>query len=543
MPEILRERSFWLLWLPVVVVAAFYALGFDGFWHGDDLPNLHRAYSQSQQGTLWPETFRQFAEPVPSQGAFYRPMMMFSLALNFVLAGAHYAGWYAVNFSVHLLNTLLVALIVTRLTKTFKSDATVAAPLAALLFGLCPAIAEGVYWVSARSDGWVTLFSLTGLYVWAFDQRDASRRSAFTLPLLLILALGFKESAAVLPLQMALVAIAWPVQLSRTQRWAVFATFVVAALSLAWRTFLFGNAWYVYTPASGASSALHSKLWAAGQSLGPWWTAQARSTAFFPIAYLACCAGALLMLGVSTWGPRFRLVLALACASGGLAVATLLNVGSMSSNGEGGRLGYGPIAWLAIAIGVSLSREQSPSLRSARFQLACTACLTIALLTGCATLWGQLRGVWDAQRGMRMITQSVVPWAESHPGLTMLLVPDSDGVVVMARNAQAGLVLEPIQTQPYLHRVLPTLSTEVQLRQEQFCQGMAQRLEIVRPRFAGARELASLAERAETVWPRHVACWSLSQRKIIPLLAPPLDATCDAWLSSIRAEVDKCDLG
>jgi hypothetical protein len=250
----------WPLWLAGIAVACFYAPGFNGYWHGDDLPNLHRVYAQTQQGTLWLDTFRQFAEPIPSQGAFYRPMMMLSLALNYALADAHYAGWYFVNFIVHLLNTLLVARIVTRLATRHDCDATFAAPLAALLFGLCPAIAEGVYWVSARSDGWVTMLSFAGVYLWLGGTPTSSTRSAYALPLLLIAALGFKESAAVLPLQMLLLAIAWRGTLSRSQRVALLAAFVAAGLFMIWRAYLFGNAWHVYTPDADGGIAIHTKL-------------------------------------------------------------------------------------------------------------------------------------------------------------------------------------------------------------------------------------------------------------------------------------------
>jgi len=537
---ILRNRPWLVTCMVCLIVAAVYAPGFNGFWHGDDLPNLHRVYALSQQGTLWQDTFRLLAEPVPSQGAFYRPMMMLSLALNYAAADAHYAGWYLVNFIVHLLNTLMVALVVRRLATRCDCEANLAAPLAALLFGLCPTIAEGVYWVSARSDGWVTLLTLAGTYFWAGSTTSPSSRSAFLLPVFMVLALGFKESAAVLPLQMTLLAVAWSGALSRPQRWALFATFVIAGLFLAWRAFLFGNAWEVYTASSAGGVALHGKLWGSLLSLGPWWAALTQATPALAVAYLACCAVGVALLAFA--GPRkqWRLALALAAASGGLALATLLNLGGMSSLGEGGRLSYGPVAWLALAVGVFLSEPQSQPSQSARWRVAATATLALTVVTGSDVLWGHLRSAWAGQDSVRRITLAVPPWVENHAGLTMLLVPENDGFLVMVRNAQGGMVLEPIQNQPYLHRVVPTLSSEIQLRQEQFCHGMALRLEMVRPRLADAGTLAAIAVPADTVWPKHVACWSKSQQKIIALQAPPMDASCEAWLASIRTDVENC---
>ena len=543
MIEYLFGKRRWLPWLAVLAVAGFYAPGFGGFWHGDDVSNLGRAYTLAQQGTLWQESLRLFANPVPSDGAFYRPMMMLSLSLNYAFADANYAGWYLPNFLVHLTNTLLIALIVRRFAKYYACDATVAAPLAALLFGLCPILAEGVYWMSARADGWVTLLTLTGVFFWSDHKASTTSRSAFMLPLLLTLALGFKESAAVLPFQMALLAVAWRVPLSRPQRWAVIATFVMAGLFLAWRAYLFGNAWQVYAPVVGESIALHSKLWNALLSLEPWWSALSSATPALANAYLLFCAVGIALLILVRPVPQWPLVLALTGASGGLALATVLNLGGMSSLGEGGRLSYGTVAWLAVAIGVFMARPHSPKIISRRpiARSAATALFALALVAGSGVLYGHLRAAWTAQASLRAITLAVPAWAASHPGLTMLLVPDHDGAIVLARNAQGGLVLEPIQQAPYLHRVLPTLSSEVQLRQEQFCNGMAQRLEMVRPRLADARTMAAIAERADTVWPKHVACWSKSQQKIVPLQAPAMDASCAAWLASIRTGVENCE--
>ena len=540
MIEYLFGKRRWLLWLAVLAVAGIYAPGFGGFWHGDDVSNLGRAYTLTHQGTLWQESLRLFANPVPSDGAFYRPMMMLSLSLNYVFAGEHYAGWYLLNFLVHETNTLLIALIVRRFAKYYACDATFAAPLAALLFGLCPILAEGVYWMSARADGWVTLLTLTGVFFWSDRSASATSRTAFLLPVLLMLALGFKESAAVLPFQMALLAVVWRVPLSRPQRWAVVATFLMAGLFLAWRAYLFGNAWHVYTPLSGESVALHSKLWNALLSLRPWWSALGSATPGLANAYLLFSAVGIALLNFARPMPQWPLALALTGASGGLALATLLNLGATSSIGEGGRLSYGPIAWFAIAIGVFVSRPQSAANNSPSWRLAASASLLFAALIGGGVLLGQLRTVWVAQDNMRMITQAFPSWALNHEGLTMLVVPDHDGSVVIARNAQGGMALEPIQQLPLLHRVLPTLPSEIQLRQEQFSRGLARRLDIVRPRLMDAKTVAAILEPSAASWPEHVACWSRSQQKIIPLPVPATDASPATWLVSIRADIEMC---
>ena len=79
-----------------------------------------------------------------------RPLVIASFSLNYQLSGTSYAGWYALNFAVHLANVALVAFLVSRWARKLGVDGSLAACLAALVFGLSPLLAEGVFWVSAR---------------------------------------------------------------------------------------------------------------------------------------------------------------------------------------------------------------------------------------------------------------------------------------------------------------------------------------------------------------------------------------------------------
>ncbi len=530
-----------LICMAVVVVAFFYAPGFAGFWLGDDVPNLNRVYLQSQQGNLWQEALRLFANPAPSDGAFYRPIMMLSLTLNYVIAGADYGGWYLINFLVHLANTLLVAFVVLRFAKRYACDATIAAPLAAVFFGLCPILAEGVYWVSARSDGWVALLSLAGLLFWSDARASNKPIFAIMLPISLALALGFKESAAVLPLQMALLAVGWPGPLGKFRCWTLASTFVVAGLFLAWRSYLFGNAWQVYLPGADESIAWDSKLWGALLSIGPWWESMSIAAPVFGAVYPYLCVLSIVVLLFVRPTPHWRVVLALACAGGGLALATMLNLGALSVNGEGGRLAYGPVTWLSLAIGLSAARPASSQnhLRGPSFVAYGSLLMTVVI--GVYVLYGQLSTVWAAQGSMRKIAEAFPSWAKSHDGLTMLIVPDHNGSVVMARNAQGGLALQPIQSQPYLHQILPTLRSEVQVRQEQFSHGLASQLAILRPSLMDTKSIAAILTPSVAAWPEQVACWSRSQQRIIQLPALERNVTSDVWLATISKQIENCE--
>ncbi len=214
-----------------------YARFFHGFWLGDDFGFLHQTWLASSDGELWAQTWAQFFTVAPAGVVFYRPMMIASIALNEWIAGNHFAGWFAFNWLAHAGNIVLIAMLIARLAAACGRDGRIAGVIAAAFFGLCPLLAEGVFWVAARADACVTLLTLAGVYAWASSPTSAMR--AAVLPLLLALALGFKESAVVFPLQMTLVALAWPTRLSRAQILAVVACFILVALSFSFWAHIF----------------------------------------------------------------------------------------------------------------------------------------------------------------------------------------------------------------------------------------------------------------------------------------------------------------
>jgi len=521
-----------LLLLPLVLAALVYAPLFDGFWLGDDGANLHRTYALAQQHRLWSQTAQFFVSAVPSGGAFYRPLVMATYALNFVITDAHYAGWLAMNLAVHIANVGLVVAVVLRLGKRLGCDARAAAIVAALVFGLAPIPAEAVYWISARSDGWIVLISLLAVYVWASDRSAAS--TVFALPALLVLALGFKESAAVLPLQMALVAWAWPSP-RRSQLVAIAATFAIVAAWFFLRAHLFGSLWHVYAPPGGDENAT---LWTLDQglrSIPAWWNAQAAPHAGIAALYAIVLGTAVLAAFACARGPRARLAAALVAASAGLLLATLLNIG-LHASGEGGRNFYAPFAWLALALGVALARPQRETGEPAR-RVALSALMAAALL-GAITLDLKIDTVLAAQQHVRAFAAALDTWATSHPGLTMIIVPEMDGPVVTLRNAQAALALPPIQQRPLLHRTLPTLPREIAMRYEQFSRGLATRLETMAPGYIDTSVLAALAQSDTVRWPP-IACWSAAQQRLVALpQSDPADAR--GWSEAVLASARAC---
>ncbi len=524
--------------IPLVLMSAMYARFFHGFWLGDDFGFLHQTWLASTDGKLWVQTWAQFFAVASDGVVFYRPMMVASVALNEWIAGDNFAGWFALNYLAHAANTVIIALLIARVAAACGRDGRVAGVIAATFFALCPMLAEGVFWVAARADAYVTLLTLAGVYVWASSPTSAMRAAA--LPVLFGLALGFKESAVVFPLQMMLVALAWPGRLSRAQIVAVAACFLLVALFLVLRAHFFGDFWRVYTRPDTAPRV--DALWLGAGSIEDWWKSLTQNTPRGAIVYLGLLGSACVLVAANARRAQRRVAAALLCASGGIAVATLLATGGMAASGEGGRLAYTPVAWLALAIGVAAAepaldighREDRPWYRHAG--LALLACATLA---GTWVLQGELRTARSAQNQVRDIVNASREWAGTHAGLTLLVIEQNYGPIVTTRNAQAWLVLPPIQSTPLLHRVLPTLPAELGPRHDQLAAGLATRLDKVRPSRLDGDELSRLFEHDAARWPEYHACWSRHKHRFVELAAPdPSDAT--RWAAALLDGFGRC---
>jgi hypothetical protein len=504
----------------IAVVAACYASGFGGFWLGDDFANITSFYNRELEGHLWPDMLAYFATGLSTVGSMYRPFSMLNLAANYAAAGVDYAGWYLTSFTVHLANVALVALVVHRLALLCKSDGSWSAPLAALLFGLAPTLAEGVYWQSARADAWVTLLSLLAVRAWI-----GSGRSAWlSLPPLTV-ALAFKESAALLPVQLALLAYALPGKRLRAQWASLLFAFALVAAYLGWRAYLFGHVWAVYRAPSAANQATNwSGFLGAFTSVAPWWTELMAGSSTAAAAYL-CALGAVLAISLAAVmdsRERAGTALALLLASGGMAFATVLNLGGLPASGEGGRLTYGPLAWLALAIGVSCAHARAGTGNAWAERIRVVSLAGIVVACGVSawtltTIMGLARG---AQDNMRLLARGLPEWADTHDGLTLLIVPERIGPIAFGRNGQGGLVMPPFQSRPLLHRVLPTLPAEIPTRYGQLAGGLATRLAEESPSRISADTLPRLLQPATARWPEHYACWSQQRQQVLEITLP-----------------------
>lgn len=534
-----HRRAFnrWALAIPLVLAALMYARFFSGFWLGDDFGFLHQVWLAAADGQLWAQASAQFFRVDPAV-VFYRPMVIASVALNESIAGSSYAGWFMLNYLVHLGNCAMVALLTMRLAAACGRDGRAAGVLAAAFFALCPLLAEGVFWIAARADACVTLLTLTGVYAWMAAPPSLMRAAA--LPIFFVVALGFKESAVVFPLQMILIVVAWPARLSRAQILAVAACFALVALYFAARAHFFGDFWRVYT--RDVPVLRLDALWLGVGSIAPWWRGLTQSTPAAALAHAGLSIGACLLIAAGARSAQLRLAFALLCASAGVVVATLLGTDGMAATGEGSRLAYTPVAWFALAIGVGAAQPAGGATVERRrtvYRRAAIALLLCATIAGAWVLQGELRTARSAQNSVRDMVRASREWSATHAGLTLLLVEETYGPVVATRNAQAWLVMPPVQPEPLLHRVLPTISKEFESRYDQLSGGLATRLEAIRPSRLDSRELTGLLARDAPRWPEHYACWAARTRRIVEL-PPPDPGDRARWAQALREGLGRC---
>ncbi|MFB0536054.1 MAG: tetratricopeptide repeat protein [Anaerolineae bacterium] len=204
----------WLVILPALIVFLVYlpALGYGFVWDDTiflvDLP-LYR------DPALWPQALRQ---PFALSPNYFRPLALLTFIAELRLGGLNPALFHLTNLLLHALNTALVAALARHLWRSDVDEAQSvgalhATPLqvgAALLYGLHPALLEGVAFISSRFDLLLTTFLLLALLA------DVSLRHRAARPLGVALAFLLAALAKEMAVALAFVLPLW--RLARAPR-------------------------------------------------------------------------------------------------------------------------------------------------------------------------------------------------------------------------------------------------------------------------------------------------------------------------------------
>jgi tetratricopeptide (TPR) repeat protein len=154
------KRQTWLicLGLALAVLAAYSPLWHCQFVLFDDNDYV-TSNDMVKQGVSWPGILWAFSTVHASN---WHPLTWISHMVDFQLYGMNSAGHHLTSLLLHLANSILLFLLLQRMTKAMWSSAMVAA-----LFALHPMHVESVAWVSERKDVLSTLFWMlaVGAYV------------------------------------------------------------------------------------------------------------------------------------------------------------------------------------------------------------------------------------------------------------------------------------------------------------------------------------------------------------------------------------------
>lgn len=295
----------------VVVALALYArtLGFAFVWDDLDLIVRHAEL----QGPAWVQALtRDFWSATGGGTGMWRPLVTLSYRVDGVLSGWSPAWFHAVN----VLGFALAAALLARLAQRRGATPRIAA-LAGACFVCAPSQAEAVAWVAGRTDVFVAVGTLLALLGADDVRRGAPRRGLAAVMLGTGVALLAKETAAVVPLLLALDAAAdVPGQRMRAAwRAAAPALALLVVWAVAHRAFADAPA---HAPRPDALLAAPALLWSHLAWLAPWaphapllpvW--QQPATPLAALAVLAALAGFVAMVWLARRGSPATLPLAL----------------------------------------------------------------------------------------------------------------------------------------------------------------------------------------------------------------------------------------
>jgi protein O-mannosyl-transferase len=199
--KLTKYSSFWIcLSLTLVTFAVFYQVHSFGFVNYDD-SNFISENPHVRSGLSWENIKWSFTAVYHT---YWQPLTWLSYMLDCTLFGLNAGAFHLINVFIHVANTILLFLVLSRMTRGIWQSAFVAG-----LFALHPLHVESVAWVAERRDVLSTLFWLLTILFYA---RYAGRPSAgryFAAVTVFILGLLSKPMLVTLPFVLLLLDY-WP---------------------------------------------------------------------------------------------------------------------------------------------------------------------------------------------------------------------------------------------------------------------------------------------------------------------------------------------
>jgi len=529
----LRDAAAWAL----VALWAAWAFGplLGGYFLEDDFVWFAQLGHWQEQGRLFGEVARKFAAGIDPVNSFYRPLPYASFALNYVTSGTDAAPWIAVNLATHIANGVLVAVVAMQLAAGQGTQRGMAAGAAgAALFLFYTPSPEVFAWISGRYDAFATLFTLLTCALFLRSRRtgDAAWLGSIVSA---VAALLSKESAAIVPF--AILFLAWyrcdPLagNLSRGKSAlrAALPWIALAAAYLVWRYLIFGSALRVYEQSRPMETLLKGNYWLEFvRSVPLWYSLKFRSETWYPVL---CALMAVHLAVIAVGWPAERRARDALIASAAAFVMTLAlvipHIGVLYADGLGGRLLYQSAAFFAIFSAVALVVT--------RWRRVLWG-VTLALVVVHAALQAPMLARW--LRSQDQMRDLVLDLARVHReiapgGYALVLVPGALDGILFAGNAQAGLMLPPVQREVLSHRLLVQLYREIQYLPDKVRAGIVPffRQRSLFDYLEGARIAAPLE------YPTAVVCWDPARRRFVPLEVASAPSP-EEWAAGVQRAVD-----
>jgi len=200
--------------MPVLICLALAILTLITFWSlkdcrfinlDDNVYVYENAYVQS--GLNGKSIGQAFASSeLMEKSGHWCPLTWLSLMLDYQIFGLNPTGYHLVNLLFHILNTILLFLILHRMTKTLWSSAFVAC-----LFAIHPLHVESVAWITERKDVLSTFFWMLTMGAYSYYVENRGLRRYVLVLLFFVLGLMAKSMLVTLPFVLLLLDY-WPLQ-------------------------------------------------------------------------------------------------------------------------------------------------------------------------------------------------------------------------------------------------------------------------------------------------------------------------------------------
>lgn len=193
--------------LTIITLAVYWQVTQYEFVSFDDniyvTENSHIRSGITLDGILWAFSTRYFDG--------WHPLVWLSFILDYEFFGLNAKGYHLTNLILHILNTLLIFLLFSRMTGVIWRSAFIAA-----FFALHPLHVESVAWISERKDVLSAFFGILTLCAYVYYTEKPDIRRYLPVLLLFICALTCKPMVVTLPVIMMLLDY-WPLSRCRSR--------------------------------------------------------------------------------------------------------------------------------------------------------------------------------------------------------------------------------------------------------------------------------------------------------------------------------------